>query len=211
MSRNSIRGDDLQKYADTFRKVSWIECSNIPTGFAYGRLSGEIFGVGEGGAWRGFGATSLAVMLRMLTETLLVEKLVREDIDSLREKYVPEIYRMGDLMERESGTSFSPHPLYLKQEPNEEDFLYLYMATTPEEMKSLNTMIGLEAAEDRGNVRALHGVLNLALTGVYAAKVAVEKGLGAAILEGVSAFVYGPAVALGIESAKSKKGGSRGG
>jgi len=207
MSESNIPVEDLQRYSDAFEKVSRIELSNIPLGYAYGRLAGELFDVGEGGGWRSFGATSTAVMLGMLTETLLVQKFARDDIDGVRQKYVPEIYRVQELMNREIGVSFFPHPLYLSQNPDEKDFLYYYMAATPQEKKSLRTLLGLERAENNSNTKTAHTLLHLALTGVYAAKIAVERGIGSALLEGIGAFLYGPSIALGIENAKDSKEG----
>ena len=81
MTDSPIRGEDLERYSKAFDTVSWIELQKIPTGYAYGRLAGALFDVGKKGAWRNFGATSAAVMLRVLTETFLIEKFVRPTVD----------------------------------------------------------------------------------------------------------------------------------
>ena len=210
MAESHIRGEDLERYSKAFDTVSWIELQKIPTGYAYGRLTGALFDVGKGGAWRSFGATSAAVMLRVLTETLLIEKFVRPTVDEIRQAYVPEVYRVEDLMERETGVSFFPHPLYLTQNADEKDFLYYYMVATPEERRALETFMGLEEAAENALPKTAFTLLHLAFTGVYAAKVAVDSGLGSAIFEGLGAFLYGPTIALGIEAAKDEEGGSRG-
>lgn len=200
-----IRTEDLERYSKAFDTVGWIELQKLPTGYAYGRLTGALFDVGKGGGWRSFGATSAAVLLRVLTETYLVRRFAIPTIDEIRTTYVPEVYRVQEMMEREIGVSFFPHPLYLTQDPRETDFLYVYNASTPDQRRALQIFMGLEQASEHSAPKTAFTLLHLALTGVYVAKTAVERGIGAAILDGVGAFLYGPTIALGVDAAKGEK------
>ena len=207
MSRREISYSDLQKYAKSFEEVGWIElASSIPISFVYGKAFGEAFSVEKGGFFRSFGAVSAASLARALTETYLVKYFARNNIDLVRQTYVPNIYRVDELIEKDSLFSLFPNPLYLTQNPTDFDLAFRYMVENPQQERNLFKLLAVEKLESQSYRTKLRDFAQIGLLGFYAAGVAADKGVGAALLEGIGAFFYGPSLALGIRSVELKGG-----